>query len=151
MPLFLSFKLFLIINLLLIGVQFAHIQINTQCSIRQVPPSVHVTHSPPSPPSSPSITPSLFPRVRSLYVLSLWYFPHISSPFPYIPFHSYLYSPSEWEHTMFVLLQLTYFTQHDTIQFHPRWIKWWVFVVSNGWGIFYFIHKPNLLYTFILQ
>uniref|UniRef100_A0A8C0PPW5 Uncharacterized protein n=1 Tax=Canis lupus familiaris TaxID=9615 RepID=A0A8C0PPW5_CANLF len=24
------------------------------------------------------------------------------------------------EHTLFVLLRLTYFTQHNTLQFHPR-------------------------------
>ena len=48
-------------------VQFAHIQNNTQCSSRQVPPSVPITHSPPPPPSSPTITPSLFPRVRSIF------------------------------------------------------------------------------------
>ena len=57
--------LFLIINLFFIGVQFANIQNNTQCSSRQVPPSVPVTNSPP-PSSSPSTTPSSFPRVRSL-------------------------------------------------------------------------------------
>ena len=38
---------FLIINLFFIGIQFANIQNNTQCSSRQVPPSVPVTHSPP--------------------------------------------------------------------------------------------------------
>ena len=42
----------------------ANIQYNTQCSSHQVPPSVPVTHSPPS--SSPSTTPSSFPTVRSL-------------------------------------------------------------------------------------
>ena len=82
------------------------------------------------------------PWVSSLYVLSPFLiFPHISSPFPYIPFHYYLYSPSEWEHIMFVLLRLTYFTQHNTLQFHPRWSKWWVFVISNGWVIFHCIHS----------
>ncbi|XP_038296041.1 RNA/RNP complex-1-interacting phosphatase homolog isoform X2 [Canis lupus familiaris] len=60
---------FFIINLFFIGVQFANIQNNTQCSSRQVPPSVPVTHSPHPPPSSPSTTPSSFPRVRSLYKL----------------------------------------------------------------------------------
>lgn len=84
-----------------------------------------------------------------IFCLPFWYFPHISSPFSYIPFHYYLYSPNEWEHTMFVLLRLTYFTRHNTFQFHPRWSKWWVFVVSNGWGIFHCIHKPHLLYPFI--
>ena len=47
---------------------------------------------------------------------------------------------------MFVLFQLTYFTQHNTLQFHPRRSKWWVFVVSNGWGISHCIHRPQLLY-----
>ena len=42
---------------------------------------------------------------------------------------------------MIVLLQLTYFTQHHTLQFHPRRSKWWVFVVSDGC-----IHRPHLLY-----
>ena len=50
---------------------------------------------------------------------------------------------------MFVLLRLTYFTQHNTLQFHPRWSKWWVFVISNSWVIFHCIHKPHLL--FILE
>ena len=114
------------------------------------PPPVLITHSPSPLPSSPSTTPSSFPRVRSLYVLSPFLiFPHISSPFPSIPFHYYLYSPNEWEHIMFVLLQLTYFTQHNTLQFHPRWSKWWVFVVSNGSVIFHCIQKPHLLYPFI--
>ena len=81
-----------------------------------------------------------------MFCLPFWYFPHISSPFPYIPFHYYLYSPNEWEHIMFVLLRLTYFTQHNTLQFHPRWSKWWVFVISNSWVIFHCIHKPHLLY-----
>ena len=81
-----------------------------------------------------------------MFCLPFWYFPHISSPFPYIPFHYYLYSPNEWDHIMFVLLRLTYFTQHNTPQFHPRWSKWWVFIVSNGWGIFRCIQRPHLLY-----
>ena len=86
-----------------------------------------------------------------MFCLPFWYFPHISSPFPSIPFHYYLYSPNEWEHTLFVLLRLTYFTQHNTLQFHPRWSKWWVFVISNSWVIFHCIHKPHLLYPFIFQ
>ena len=52
-PLFFAFrsiKFFLLfiflINLFFIGVQFTNIQNNTQCSSRQVPPSVPVTHSP---------------------------------------------------------------------------------------------------------
>ena len=52
---------FLIINVFFIGVQFANRQNNTQCSSRQVPPSVPITHSPHPPSSSPSTTPSSFP------------------------------------------------------------------------------------------
>ena len=91
-------------------------------------------------PCPPPLPPPLvcFPELGVfMFCLPFWYFPHISSPFPYIPFHYYLYSPNEWDHIMFVLLRLTYFTQHNTLQFHPRGSKWWVFVISNGWGIFY--------------
>ena len=66
-----------------------------------------------------------------MFCLPFWYFSHISTPLPYISFHYYLYSAKEWEHTIFVLLRLTYFTQLNTFQFHSRWSKWWVFVVSN--------------------
>ena len=100
-------------------------------------------------PRPPPLLPPLvrFPELAVFtFCLPFWYFPHISSPFPYIPFHYYLYSPNEWEHIMFVLLRLTYFTQHNTLQFHPRWSKWWVFVISNSWVIFHCIHKPHLLY-----
>ena len=48
-------------NLFFIGVQFTNIQNNPQC-----PSPIH-SHPPPS---SPSTTPSSFPRVSSLYVLS---------------------------------------------------------------------------------
>ena len=93
-------------------------------------PFTPTTRPPPLPP--PLVR---FPELAVFtFCLPFWYFPHISSPFPYIPFHYYLYSPSEWEHTMFVLLQLSYFTQHNTFQFHPRWSKRWVFVVSNVWA-----------------
>ena len=123
-------------------------------------PSAHPVTCPPQcpspihlhPPTSPSTTPSSFPRVRSLHVLSPFLiFPTLFSPFPFIPFHYFLYSPNEWDHIMFVLLRLTYFTQHNTLQFHPCWSKWRVFVVSNGWVIFHCIHKPHLLYPFIFR
>ena len=126
----------------------------------RITPSAHPVKCPPqcpSPihphllPSSPSTTPSSFPRVRSLYVLS---------PFLIFPTHFFslpLYSLSllfifpKWMRTYTVLLRLTYFTQHNTLQFHPRWSKWWVFVVSNGWGIFHCIQRPQLLYPLIFQ
>ena len=128
----------------------------------RITPSAHPIKCPPQCPSlshhhllstSPSTTPSSFPRVRSLSCsVSLSDISHLFfSPFPFIPFHYYLYSPNEWDHIMFVLLWLTYFTQHNTLQFHPHWSKWWVFIVSNGWGIFHCIHKPHLLYPLIFR
>ena len=83
-----------------------------------------------------------------MFCLPFWYFQHISTPFSYIPFHYYLYSPNEWEHTMFVLLWLSYFTQHNTFQFHPPWSTWWVFVVANGWSSppFLSLHLLSLLW-----
>ena len=121
--------------------------------------SAHPAKCPPQCPSpfTPTLCPPplpaplvLFPEL-GVFMISLpfWYFPNVTSPFPYIPFHYYLYSPKEWEHTLFVLLRLTYFTQHYTLQFHPRWSKWWRFVISNGWVIFPCIHKPHLFYSFI--
>ena len=98
-----------------------------------MPPSVPVTHSPHPPPSSPSTTPSSFLRVRSLHVLS----PFLIFPthFFSLPFYSLslLFILPTWMRPYnVVLLQLTYFTQHNTVQFQPRRSKWWVFVVSNG-------------------
>ena len=55
------FFLFIFFYLFFIGVQFTNIQNNPQC-----PSPIH-SHPPPS---SPSTTPSSFPRVSSLYVLS---------------------------------------------------------------------------------
>ena len=118
----------------------------------RITPSAHHPFTPT--PRPPPLLPPLvrFPELAVFtFCLPFWYFPHISSPFPYIPFHYYLYSPNEWEHIMFVLLRLTYFTQHNTLQFHPRWSKWWVFVISNSWVIFHCIHKPHLLYPFIFR
>ena len=104
-------------------------------------------------PTSPSTTTCSFPRVRSLSCsvspsdISHSFF----SPFPFIPFHYFLYSPNEWDHRMCVLLPLTYFTQHHTLQVHPRRSKWGVFVVSDGWGIVHCIPRPQLLYPFIFR
>ena len=116
------------------------------------PPQCLSPSHPHPPPTSVSTNPSSFPRVRSLsYSVSLSYI----SPLiflilsPLFPFTIFLYSPNEWDHIMFVLLRLTYFTQHHTLQVPPRWSKWWVFVISNGWVIFHCIHKPHLLYLFI--
>ena len=127
----------------------------------RITPSAHPIKCPPqcpsplhphTPPASPSTTPSSFPRVSSLCVLSPFLiFPTHFSGFPFLPFHYYLYSPNEWDHIIFVLLQLTYFTQHNTLLFHPHRSKWWVFIVSNGWVIFHCIHRPHLFYPFIFR
>ena len=66
---FVCFFFFLIMNLFFIGVQFANIQNSTQCSSRQVPPSVPVTIHPHPPPSSPSTTPLPTPGPRLFTVL----------------------------------------------------------------------------------
>ena len=98
-------------------------------------------------PRPPPLLPPLvrFPELAVFtFCLPFWYFPHISSPFPYIPFHYYLYSPNEWEHTLFVLLRLTHFTQRNTLHFHPRGSKCWVSVVSNAWVIFHCVREPHL-------
>ena len=108
------------------------------------------TPTPSPPPHPPPLV--RFPELGVSHVLSPFLiFPLIFSPFPFIPFHYFLYSPNEWDHIMFVLLRLTYFAPHNTLQFHPRGSKWWVFVVSNGWGIFHCRHKPHLLYPFIFR
>ena len=78
-------------------------------------------------------------------------FPTHFLSFPLYYLSLFLYSPKEWDHIMFVLFWLTYFTQHNTLQFHPRWSKWWVFVVSNGWVIYHCIHRPQRLYPFIFR
>ena len=46
---------------------------------------------------------------------------------------------------------LIYFIQHNILQFHPCWNKWWVFVSSDGWVIFHCICRPQLLYPFICR
>ena len=61
---------FFLINLFFIGVQFTNIQINTQCSSRQVPPSAHHAFTPT--PRPPPIPPPLvrFPELGVFHVLS---------------------------------------------------------------------------------
>ena len=61
--------LFCLINFLLVF-NLSTYRITPSAHPIKCPPSVPVTHSPPPPASSPSTTPRLFPRVRSLYVLS---------------------------------------------------------------------------------
>ena len=102
-------------------------------------------------PTSPSAT-LCFPELGVSHVLfpSLIFPTHFLS-FPFIPFHYFLYSPNEWDHIMFVLFRLTYFTQHNTLQVHSPGSKWWVFVFSNGWVIVHCMYIPQLLYPFICR
>ena len=103
----------------------------------RITPSVHPVKCPPQCPSPihphsrpPPLPPPLvrFPELGVfMFCLPFWYFPHISSPFPYIPFHYYLYSPNEWEHIMFVLLRLTYcWWECELVQ--PLWKTVWRFL-----------------------
>ena len=127
----------------------------------RITPSAHPIKGPPQYPSPshphplpPPFPPPLvcFPELGVSHVLSSSLISSlIFSPFFFIPFHYFLYSPNEWDHIMFVLPRLTYFTQHNTLQFHPCQSKWWVFVVSNGWGIFHCTQRPQLLYPFICR
>ena len=103
-------------------------------------------------PLPPPLLPPLvsFPELGDfMFCLHFWYFPHNSSPFPYIPF-TIIYIP-QWMRTYTVCPSPIEFTQHNTLQFHPRWKKWWVFVVPIGWVIFHCIHKPLIPYPFIFQ
>ena len=72
------FSFFFFFNLFFIGVQFTNIQNNPQC-----PSPIH-SHPPLS---SPSTTPSSFPRVSSLYVLS-----------PFLIFPTHFFSLSDISH-----------------------------------------------------
>ena len=107
----------------------------------RITPSAHPVKCPPQCPSPrpPPMPPPLvrFPELGVSHVVSpSLIFPTHFLSFPLNPFHYFLYSPNEWDYIMFVLLRLTYFTQHNTLQFHPHWSKWWGFVISNGWVIF---------------
>lgn len=117
--------------------------------IPSVPLSAHHPVTPiPCPPPFP-LPLVRFPELGVSHALSpSLIFSLIFSPFPFIPFYYFLYSPNEWDHIMIVLLQMTYFTQHHTLQVHPCGSKWWVFVVSNGWVIFHCVHRPHLLLLF---
>ena len=118
--------------------------------LSSAPLSAHhpVTPTPCPPPFLPPLV--HFPELGVSHVLSPFLiFPTHFFSFPLYYLSLFFIFPNEWDHIMFVLLRLTYFTQHNTLQFHPRQSKWWVFVISNGWGIFHCIHKPHLLYPFI--
>ena len=115
-----------------------------------ITPSAHPIKCPPqgpspsypmSPPASPSTTLCSFPRARSLsWFVSLSNFSHSFSllsliiPFT-ISVKPYDDCPS-----------LTYFTQHNTLQFHPCRSKWWVFVLSNTWVIFHCVYMYIHIY-----
>ena len=103
-----------------------------------------VTSSPLLP--SPFATLCLFLRVRSLsqFVYLSHFFPLSFSPFPYGLFHYFLYSTYEWNHIIMVFLQLTYFTQYNTLQLHLHQSTWWVFIFSDSWVIFHYIYVYHI-------
>ena len=119
-----------------------------------ITPSAHPIKCPPQCPS-PSHAQTCrppFPELGVSHVLS----PSLIFPTHFFSFLLYslsliLYLPNEWDHIMFFLFRLTYFTQHNTLQFHSHRSKWWVFVISNGWVVFHCIHQPHLLYPFIFR
>ena len=131
-----NFILFLIINLFFIGVQFANIQNNTQCSSHQVTPSVPITHSPPHPPSSPSYPPCLCPRVRSLYVLSPFLFP---TDFFSLPFYSLslLFIFPKWMRTYNVCPSPIDLLHSAEDQCDPIYLKWSLWLLQREWIVWF--------------
>ena len=116
-----------------------------------IPPSAPLSARHPVTPSSclpPLPLPLVcFPEVGVSHALSpSLIFPTHFLYFPYDPYHYFLYSPNEWDHRMIVFLQSTYFTQRNTLQFHSWRSTWWVFAISDGWGISHCTHRPHLLY-----
>ena len=118
----------------------------------RITPSAHPVKCPPQCPSPfhphprpPPFPPPLvcFPVLGVfMFCLPFWYYLPISSPFSSIPFHYYLYSPNEWDHIMFLLLRLTHFTQHNTLQFHPHRSKsgYLSFLMAEEYSIVYINH-----------
>ena len=101
---------------------------STQYSSHHMPSLMAITqlpHSPLLPPCSSSVTLSLFPRVKSLswFVSFSGFFPGFPSV-PQDPLCCFLRSTCERNHTVIAFLQLTYFTQYNTLQFHPHRCKW---------------------------
>ena len=92
-----------------------------------------------------------FPELGVSHVLltSLIFPPHFLS-FPLYSLSLFFIFPKWMRPYNVCPSPLTYFTQHNTLQFHPRWSKWWVFVVCNGWVIFNCIHRPHI-YLFIFR
>ena len=65
------------------------------------------------------------------------------------PYLYFLVSIYMCQHTVFVFLRLTYFTQYDNLQVHPYCCKWHYFILFYGWVIFYCIYVPHFLYPLI--
>ena len=101
-------------------------------------PSAHPNKCPPQRPSPAlpfSPTPPSILNLFSVFKSLLWFaslplclylFP---LPFPQVLVFSFSRSTYEWKHMISVLVWLTYFTQHNTFQFHPHWCKWPNFIL----------------------
>ena len=80
---------------------------------------------------SPLITTSLFFISASMFL------------FCYIRSFYFSDSTYKWTHTVLVFLSLTYFTKHNTLQFHPCCCKWQNFIFFFLW----WSNIPLYLYT----
>lgn len=59
-----------------------------------------------------------------------------------------LYTIYEWNHLLFIVLPLTYFTYHGALQFDPSHSKWLDFIFPYSCVIFHCVYIP-LLYPLI--
>ena len=48
-----------------------------------------------------------------------------------------------------LFLWMTYFTEHNTLQFHPCCYKRPDFILSHCQAVFHCVYKPHLLYPFV--
>ena len=81
------------------------------------------------------------------HVLSLSNFSHSFSLLSPLFLFTIFYIPQMDETRCLSFSDWLNFAKHNTL-FHPRWSKWWVFVVSNAWVILHCIYRPHLLYPF---
>lgn len=66
-----------------------------------------------------------------------------------LPSHSYLSSADERDHLVFSFLFLTYFTQHELLQFYPRSCTGDNFIIINGWLVLYLVYISTDYYFFL--
>ena len=92
------------------------------------------------------IHPPNFPLIWQLSVCSL----DLLVCFCFVCLFCFWDSTYKWNHMVFVLFCLTYFTQHNTLQVHPCYHKWQTFILFYDQAIFHCIYVPHL-YSFTYQ